>query len=91
MKQIWKYKLKEEADNLLNVPKGAKFISVAEQYDCPVLYVLVDLDETRTEEWVITTVGTGQPIPDKILSGKFLGTVPARGGLLVWHCWKWNQ
>lgn len=91
MKQIWKYHLREEADILLQIPRGAKFLSVIPQRDLPVMYVLVDLDETKIEEWVITCVGTGVPIADKILRGVFLGTVATLDGALIWHCWRWQD
>jgi len=90
MKQIWKYQLREEADILLRLPKGAKFLSVISQGDQPVMYALIDPNEARTEEWVVMCVGTGRPIADDVSGGVFLGTVSTHDGVLIWHCWRWK-
>lgn len=89
MRTVWKYQLQEGSHNVLEVPKGARFLSIVKQLDQPVLYALVNPKESEVEHWGISAVGTGQPLPDDMESRwEFLSTVVTFEGTLVWHCWK---
>ena len=89
MRTIWKYQLQEGLHNVLEVPKGARFLSIARRLDQPILYALVNPKESEVEHWSIYVVGTGNPLPDDMESRwEFLSTVVTFEGRLVWHCWK---
>lgn len=75
--RIFKSKLEAESRQLVTLPKGAEFISVGVQNEFPVVWALVDGDETETEQRVIRLVTTGE---DFDASGcTHIGTVTIQG------------
>lgn len=61
----------------LDMPDGAKLLSVQEQFGRPALWAEV-LPRERMRTYYIHVVGTGHPVSDN--TGRFLGTVQFQGG-----------
>jgi hypothetical protein len=81
---IWKYELGAPI-NVVPMPKGAKILSVANQYGKMVAYALVDPQADR-EDRVLEVVGTGhEPNFTEDDNPKFLGTVVLQGGEFMFH------
>jgi hypothetical protein len=78
---VWKYEL-DGVTNTLDIPKGAKPLSVAQQHNALVLWAQVDPD-APTEKRTVHVVGTGTPVPDEV--GPFIGTAVCDGGAWVFH------
>ena len=85
MKTVWKYKLYPTETQILQVPDGSIPLSVAEQYDEVVLYLLVDTS-TQKVPCRVDMVGTGHDI-STLEPGAFVGTVKLMGGMLIFHIW----
>ena len=83
MKTIWKFKI--DTDMVLSLPKGAKVLSVAEQFGDVNMWVLVDND-AEFENRKFTLYGTGHHIHDDNI--QFLGTVCMMGGRFVVHAFE---
>lgn len=82
-KAVWKYVL--EGDRTpLEVPKGAKFLSVGMQGPTLTAWALVDTASQENELRVLHVYGTGHEIPVDSLSLRFLGRVE-QDGYFVWH------
>lgn len=84
MKTIWKYPLKITDRQILNIPRGAQFLSVIEQDGTLMLYALVDPDFIE-KQYEVLIRGTGNPIDEAYLRFcDFIGTVQMPDGF-VWH------
>lgn len=86
-KKIFKYKLDyidHQEHIIIYIPMPAKILSVAEQNNVAVLYVLVGV-EKKTIPIDILIIGTGLPIHDNIDMYKFIGTVKLDYGKYMWH------
>lgn len=75
MNRIFKYPLEVESRQLLTVPKGARFISVALQNDIPMLFAIVQ-ETGEFEQRVVRTVTTGEEFGG---SCEHVGTVIIQG------------
>ncbi len=80
MKTIWKFILQPKIR--IEVPCGAKILSVACQCDQICMWALVD-PEAEKELRLFAVYGTGHKVPDN--PGTFIGTVLMHGGSLVFH------
>lgn len=95
MYRIYKYIITREAveEEFITLPYGATILSTVCQCDMPVLYCLVDPEETRTEKRSIIVRGTGWDIDNETVNMltrqhfNFLGTIQQYGGELMWHVW----
>ena len=77
---VWKYVLEKTGTQTLALPKGARFVSLAEQNGDVCIWV--DLDpEAEWHEVTVNCCGTGHPRP----KGEPLGSVVMLGGTLVLH------
>jgi hypothetical protein len=81
---IYKYTILVCDEFVLNLPVGAKLLSVAEQKGEMVLYAMV-IPELPLRPVKIRVVGTGKPIPDDMSEFKFLGTIKLYDGKLMFH------
>ncbi len=79
---IWKYKLHASGVTVLNMPEGAKVLSVAEQHGEAVLWALVSAGRV-TEERKFRTCLTGGDAPNSVMD--FMGTALLDGGNYVVH------
>lgn len=86
-KRIWKYGLRLTDLQTIELPEGAKVLTVQVQENTLQLYVLFDLedydfgDTIRTVERQFAVIGTGNVIPDYELS--YINTVQTQA--FVWH------
>lgn len=80
MKTVWKYTLTPEAT--LEMPVGAKILSVQAQQDEVVMWALVDT-EAKLEKRGFLVYGTGNQIPYHNV--QYLGTAQLSEGSLVFH------
>jgi hypothetical protein len=85
MRTVYKYELKFEDIQTINMPAGAQAFSFQNQYEKPVLYAVVDTDnppKLRT----FRLAGTGHDI-DAYHDGNLepIGTAMFQGGALVMH------
>ena len=81
MRTIWKWPLLAETTTI-NMPHGAKLLTIQEQDGLPVLWAMGDpgvMMYPRTFRWY----GTGHKLPDE--PGEYVGTFQMRGGELVVH------
>lgn len=86
MKAIWKTVLEITHTQVIKVPKGSNFISVALQFDKLVVWYIVD-DRAEIEKVNIYIFGTGNPIPNTF-DGEFIGTVLMFNDALGWHVFR---
>jgi hypothetical protein len=91
--KIWKWTLEVTDRQQLQIPGGAKLLTVQVQHGLPQLWALVD-EKAPLINRTIATYGTGNPIPDlPVLSvglpegypGEYVGTYQFGGGALVFH------
>ncbi len=82
--QIWKWPLEVTDLQQVQMPRGAKVLSVQMQYGRPKVWALVDEREPQ-EPRSFATFGTGNPLPPDGHYGRFLGTYQFHGGNLVFH------
>jgi len=80
--KIFKYPLEVTDTQLINLPVGAKCISVQVQNSQICLWCHVDTSQ-NIREAEINFYGTGHNTPDWLKMGKHLGTVQLNG--YVWH------
>lgn len=79
---IWKYPLVATTAIDLEMPKGARVLTVQTQNHAPVMWALVDPAAAK-ELRRFRVVGTGhEGAPDR---GTYIGTFQLQGGSLVFH------
>lgn len=79
---IWKYPLPANDKFVVDLPKGAKVLSVQMQNDAPQMWVLVDSTAPkRTRNFYLA--GTGERLPLVISQAEFIGTFQTDA--MVWH------
>lgn len=84
MKTIWKFPIPLGAVPI-EMPRGARVLSVGQQQDQPMLWALVD-PAKDVERRVFLPLGTGHSLPDDVnVEWEFLGTTHLRGGAIVVH------
>ena len=79
---IWKYPVEATDSFLVEMPIGARILSVQVQRDEVCMWALVD-PNAPTEGRRFNVYGTGHPIRRD--PGEFVGTFQLRGGALVFH------
>jgi hypothetical protein len=84
VKTIWKYELEIKDRQLIYLPLRAQILSVTEQYDKPVLYALVDDEETYEKVHHVIMHGTGHAAED-VDDAIFLGTLKFQAGQFMLH------
>lgn len=84
---IWKYTFEIVDDFELELPKGARVLSVQTQHSVPCLWALVD-SKAALEKRRFSIFGTGNPVPDSFLAvigPMYIGTFQTDNGNGVWH------
>lgn len=82
MTTIWKYPLRIQDVQDIEMPEGAQILSLQTQGGVPMLWVKV-VETAKLEARRLFIFGTGHPIVDDGLG--FIGTVQTNNGALVWH------
>ena len=86
IKKIYKYTIPVENSFSLELPRGAKILTVQEQHGKPQIWALVD-PENSTEAREFCVVGTGHPIVDDSPKETidYIGTFQLFGGNFIGH------
>ena len=86
MKTIWKFELALQTEQAINMPEGAKVLTVQVQAGVLCVWALVDT-ENDTEERQFFILGTGHDADDVDSSNgyNYLNTVQLPSGALVHH------
>ena len=94
MLTIWKYPIRDvdiaSAIFELDMPKGAKVLTVQMQGNSPVMWALVN-PETKKVKRMFLVKGTGHPIEDRATClaisqpDTYIGTFQLAGGALIFH------
>lgn len=82
MKTTHKYAI-DPAFDTVEMPKGAKVLTVQTQDNKPFIWALVDANAREFEERKFVPYGTGHLLPDE--PGTYIGTFQLNGGSLVFH------
>ena len=85
MKIVYEYPLHLMEQQVLQLPGYAQILDIQKQDDQYRLWALVDTD-TPLKDYVVTMVGTGQPIPDFV---DLRGAVFNRSTPDGWAVWHW--
>jgi hypothetical protein len=85
MLSIYKYPVPIDDYFTLELPFGARPLSVQVQNGGPQLWVLIDPGERRTEERRFRLAGTGHPIEESSDFLEYISTFQLSGGALVFH------
>jgi len=81
MQSIWKFSLNVCGSQSISMPKGAKILTVQQQFDSPVLWAIVDPDQGDFEQREIRIYGTGSHYES--IPGEYICTFQQNG--FVWH------
>lgn len=83
--KIFKMTLKTTDTQVLQMPNGAKVLSLQVQHGKPQLWILVNENNSTMTQRKFVTHGTGNPINPAVDPSKFVGTYQLDGGNLVFH------
>ncbi len=83
MRKIFKYPLKVEDVQMIEMPKGAAILTVQAQQEIPCIWAEVDPDAPPVKR-CFTTYGTGHRV-EEIKARSYVGTYQLKGGALVFH------
>lgn len=81
MSEVWKFTLRIDDQQAVEMPEGAELLHVHEQYGSLALWALVIPTGQRTVSREILIRGTGTPI----WTQPYVGTAVCAHGALVWH------
>lgn len=84
MRVIYKYKLKLEDEQKIEMPFGSKLLCVQMQDDVPCLWADVDPDCSATEHRKILIIGTGHK-NEALPCATYISTFQMSNGALVFH------
>jgi len=84
MLRIFKYRIQINDYFELDLPRGAKILTVGVQQEVPYLWALIN-PEAELETRIFRFVGTGHQIEEGVESLKFINTFQMRNGALVFH------
>jgi len=82
--KIFKYPLKEEMEQHIGMPMGAKILCAKTINNAIYLWAIVDPD-AQIETRVIHVIGTGWDMTLKHERLSYINTVEQCGGSLIWH------
>ena len=83
--RIWKWTLKLTDVQTIEVPVGAKLLSVQAQQDAIQLWAMCD-ENAPKEPRQIALYGTGNPMPDDV--GEYISTFQMYNGNIVLHAFE---
>ena len=81
--KIFKYPVDPSGDFIVDMPAGAKVLSVQVQNGSPQMWAMVNEDAKLVQRH-FGVFGTGWHIPDDF-KGRFIGTFQLQGGSLAFH------
>lgn len=83
--RIWKWKLAMVDEQTIDVPEGARLLTVQIQDGAPQIWALHDERSPKCQRR-IAIYGTGNPIPDD--PGDYIATFQMSKGALVFHAFE---
>jgi len=83
MEAIWKFEIITTDSLRVEIPLGAKILTVQVQNGIPCLWCLVDVEKEKVSR-EIRVIGTGQPI-ESDFKGEYVGTYQLFNGTGVFH------
>jgi predicted regulator of amino acid metabolism with ACT domain len=83
MKRIFKYRIKIDDLQEIQMPVGAEILTVQVQQETPCIWAMVDDDVPIMHTRRIETFGTGHAVQEA--ERKYIGTYQIRNGALVFH------
>lgn len=86
--KIWKWTLALVGQQTLELPVGARILTVQMQGDAPQLWAACNSETTSKESRHIAIYGTGHPLPDD--PGQYIATFQMHDGALVFHAFEVN-
>ena len=86
MLTIYKYPLEITARQAVLLPRNAKVLQFANQFETPMLWALVD-SEAEGERIEFRMFGTGHKIPLGVRL-EYVGSAQFQGGEFVWHLFR---
>lgn len=86
-RRVFKYALRVDNEQSLEITGFVDVLSVAVQRDELVLYAIVNPDDSRVGVVEILIRGTGHDLGQDIAGWRFLDSHLMAGGRLVWHVW----
>ena len=81
MKQIWRFPLGIVDAQNVDMPEGARILTVQQQGACLCLWAIVDPDAAPRPRRILIA-GTGHPCFDGL---RYISTAQTAAGRLVWH------
>jgi hypothetical protein len=85
---IWKFQLKVEGEQIVEMPQGAQILCIQVQNGVPCIWAKVfDWVEIKKQR-IFETIGTGQEIPPRKQRREYIGTYQLMGGALVYHVYE---
>lgn len=84
---IWKFSLKPDREQWIEMPEGARLLSAATQFNTPTIWAQVDTEAQKGQRRIVTCV-TGGGLPNGNLP--FIGTCVMDGGDFVLHVFDGN-
>ena len=94
MNAIYKYELSGEKVQWVSLPVDSTVLSVVEQHQDIVMYVIVDVEQYNNREIEFLLLGTGQIFNIWLEDYKFLNTVKLSDGNVMVHVFYkegWNE
>ena len=85
-KKIFKYQLETTDVQRIEMPQGAKILTIQMQNRVPCLCALVEPNATVTKR-TFEIFGTGHNVPDNVLR-EYVGTYQLKNSQLVFHCFE---
>ncbi|MGN5455619.1 MAG: hypothetical protein ACI4XN_06485 [Candidatus Kurthia intestinigallinarum] len=73
--KVYKYPVRVNTVETIDLPLGAKPLSIAFQYDKVYIYALVKPEEQKTVSVQVIVAGTGEPLPEDIDTFTYLNTI----------------
>lgn len=82
MQAIWKFPLEVIGKQEIDIPKGAKILTVQTQFNTPCIWAICDINVPK-EKKTINMIRTGHG--HDYIHGEYIGTTQVAEGRLVWH------
>ena len=85
---IWKFELEVRDYQIIEMPKGARILTVQSQHEIPCVWAICDTETYKKENIEFEIYGTGHPFYEGIHFGKkqsYIGTFQLRGGSFIGH------
>ena len=83
MKTIYKYPVKVDDEQIIQMPDDSEILSIQYQYGRPYIWAMVDTDKPSIPR-KFGLVGTGHPC-ERLNNAKYVGSFQMQNGALIFH------